>query len=204
MQGQEYLNQISASSKPAKKSSNGILSSKFFLVGAVGLILLVLIIIIGAMLNGNKDGEKNLSYALIAHLNGTTEEIGEFQEFIKTSSLRSDVGSLGGILSNTKSKLTAYLEAKYKFKEKDIGKKTLADAEAAKTALHDELFEAKINGVLDRNIAHKMAYEVSMFMIEESKILKSTRNEELTALLQESYSSLENLYPNFDGFSEGE
>lgn len=203
MQGQEYLNQISASNRPVKKSSSGLLSSKFFIVGAIGVISLVLILIIGAMLSGDQGGEKNLSYALYAHINSTSEEIGEFQEFIKTSSLRSDAGSLNGILSNTKTKLTAYLEGKYKFKEKSIDKKTLANAENAKTELHDELFEAKINGVLDRTFAHKMSYEVSMFMIEENKILKSTKSDELKELLQESYSSLENLYPNFDEFSEG-
>ena len=55
MEGQEYLNQISADNRPVKTSKmSGIFSSKFFWVGVIGIALLIIIIIIGAALGGNK------------------------------------------------------------------------------------------------------------------------------------------------------
>jgi hypothetical protein len=203
MQGQEYLNQISASNRQVQKSGNKILSSKFFIVGAIGAILLVLILIIGAILNAGKGGEEESSYALILHVNSTVEEIQEFQTNIKSSTLRSDAGSLQGVLSNTSTKLTTYLEGKYNYKESNISSSLTAEAEANKAVLHNELFEAKINGILDRIFAHKMVYEISLFLTEEGKLLKMTNDEDLTTILSTSYKSLENLKTNFEDFSEG-
>lgn len=203
MQGQEYLNQISASNRPAKKAGSNIFSSKIFIFGAVALILLVLIIAIGAILSGNKGSEKDLNYALILHIDNTDEKIQEFQPNIKSSKLRSDASSLHGVLSNTSSKLASYLEGKYNYKKKDISESTISKAEEAKNELHDELFEAKINGNLDRIFAHKMSYEVSLFLAEEARIMKTSKNEELSTILTTSYDSLEKLYTNFENFSEG-
>ena len=62
MQGQEYLNQISASNRPVKKSKmNSILSSKLFMGGMIAVVALIVIINIGSILIGNKGGEKNNS-----------------------------------------------------------------------------------------------------------------------------------------------
>ena len=68
--------------------------------------------------------------------------------------------------------------------------------------MESELFEAKINGILDRIYAHKMAYEVSMFLSEESDLMNLTKNEALKEALSSSYNSLENLYNSFNDFSE--
>ena len=78
-------------------------------------------------------------------------------------------------------------------------------AEQAKTeedALLAELFEAKINGILDRIYAHKMAYEITKVMNEESQVYNSTSDDTLKEIVTESYNSLENLYNEFNDFSE--
>ena len=79
----------------------------------------------------------------------------------------------------------------------------MEQATLEKDALHNELFEAKINGIIDRVYAHKMAYEIKTIQNEESRIMKTNKNEDLTGILKESYDSLENLYNSFNDFSEG-
>lgn len=202
MEGQEYLNQISASNRPVKKSSGGILSSKFFWVGLIGIIALIIILIIGALLGGNKGGEKNLGYGLKLHIENVSEMISKYQSNVKSSNLRSSSASLSTILSNTNKELTEYLNTKYGVKDKDINQNLVSDAAMAKDALDQELFKAKINGILDRIYAHKMTYEISAIQNEEAKIINTTKSPELKGLLQTSYTSLENLYNNFNDFSE--
>jgi len=202
MEGQDYLNQISANNRPTKKQQKGILSSKFFLVGAIGLVALIIIIIIGALVNGNKGGEKNLSFALKLHLDNTSSVIEEYQPNVKSSSLRSSSASLDSVISDTNSKLTDFVTAKYEFKEKDVDKKLKDAAARNQEELSNELFEAKINGVLDRVYAHKMSYETSMLMTEEAKLINSSKDDALKSILSTSYDSLKNLYDNFNNFSE--
>lgn len=204
MDGQQYLNQISQSNRPVKAVSGkgGILHSKFFIVGVIGVVLLIIVAIIGSVLGGNKGGEQNLSYKLKLHLDGTAELVQEYQKYIKSSDLRSDSASLYGILSNTSRELTTYLVEKYNFKEKSISKEMQAEADSEKTNLNNELFDARINGVLDRIFAHKMAYEITLITNEETKLVKASKNEALTNSLNDSQQSLNVLYDKFNNFSE--
>lgn len=203
MQGQEYLNQISASNRPVKKSKMGnLFSSKLFIGGMAALIVLIIIMIIGSILGGNKGGEKNNSFKLYLHLAATAEVIDDYQNDIKSSDLRASAASLKGILTNTNKDLTDYLTDKYQFKEKEIDKDFLEEANTSKDGLEAELFEAKINGNLDRIFAHKMAYEISLIATEETQIANSTSNDTLKALLVKSYDSLDSLYNKFGDFSE--
>ena len=205
MEGQEYLNQISATNRPMQKPHKSLFSSKFLLVGIIGLAVLIFIIIIGAIVGGNKTDEKSLNYALKLHVDNTASIIKEYQSNVKSSELRSNSASLQNVLLTTSTDLTNYLTAKYNFKnDKDIDKKLIEEATLAKDELSSELFEAKINGILDRIFAHKMAYEISLIQSEESKILKNTKNDDLQALLNKSYESLTTLYEEFDNFSEAE
>ena len=203
MQGQEYLNQISASNRPVKQSKmTNVLSSKFFIVGVIAVVALIVIIILGSILGGNKGGEKNNCYRLYLHLAATAEVIDDYQNDVKSSDLRASGASLKGVLNNTTKDLTDYLTAKYQFKEKEIDKDFIAEANTAKDGLESELFEAKINGNLDRIFAHKMAYEISLIATEETQIANSTSNDTLKELLTKSYGSLDSLYNNFNDFSE--
>ena len=207
MDGQRYLQQISETNRPVpvadkKGGASGILSSKFFMIGAIGLGLLIVIVVIGAMLGGGKNSTKELSYELKLHLDNTAEVIGEYQEYVKSSDLRSSSASLQGVISNASRDLTKYLEEKYNFDGKNIDEKMEEEAAVARDELSNELFEAKINGILDRIYAHKMTYEISLFMTEETQLVDSANDEALTELLNNSYQSLEKLYSKFNDFSE--
>ncbi len=203
MEGQEYLNQISASNRPVDKPRKNIFSSKFVLVGVIGLAVLIFIIIIGAFLGGNKTDEKSLLYSLKLHVDNTEAIVQEYQSIIKSSELRSYSASLQNVLHTTSADLSGYFTAKYNFKnDKDIDKKLVEEATLAKDSLNSELFEAKINGVLDRIFTHKMAYEISLIQSEESRILKGTKNTDLQEILNKSNESLTTLQENFDNYSE--
>lgn len=206
MDGQDYLNQISAKNRPVKSSGrlSGILKSKFFWVGTIGIGLTLLVVIIGSALTGGKSSEQDLSIALKLHLDNTSAVIKEYQKFVKSSSLRSSSASLDGALTFTSTKLNEYLVSKYQYNGKSIKKNIETEANTAKDALASNLFEAKINGVLDRTFASKMAYEISMIAAEEVKIINTTKNEALKELLGSSRDSLENLYPSFNDFSESQ
>ena len=205
MQGQEYINQISASNRPVKENKlKSILTSKYFLIGAGAFVLLIIIVIIGSAMAGNKGGEKNDSIKLYLHLTNTTEVVDTYQKDIKSSTLRGNASSLKSSLSTTSKKLGDYLTEKYQMKDvtKSADKDFVEEATTVKDGLMSELFEAKINGNLDRIFAHKMAYEIDLIASEEQTILKETKNDTLKAILKESYGSLDSLYSGFNDFSE--
>jgi hypothetical protein len=202
MDRQEYLNQISATNQPTKSPKSGIFASKFFWVGVIGVAAFILIMIIGSALGGGSTSAKDKLYALILHINNTSELISEYQPNVKSSELRSHSASLSSILANTNKGLNDYATSKYNFKEKDIPKKITEEETTAKDELQSELFEAKINGILDRVYAHKMAYEISLITTRESQLLKSANNDDLKEALTTSYNSLNNLYSKFNDFSE--
>ena len=202
MNGQDYLDQISSSVRPAKSKKRGIFSSKFLVVGLVGIICFILIAIIGGILGNNKSGEKNLSFLLALHIDNTAEVIQNYKGEIKSSNLRSITASLSGVLSDTSNKLTSYLQEKYDYNPKNVDKKITEQTTLEKDGLESELFEAKINGILDRIFTHKIKYEISVIMAEESEILDKTRDGSLTEILSTSYKSLSNLYDKFNDYSE--
>ena len=206
MDGQQYLDQISQTNRPVKQSGGGlnkILTSKIFIVGTVGLVLLILIIILGSMIGGGKKSVKELGYELILHLDNTSAVIKEYQSDVKSSRLRANSASLDGVLSNTRSQVNTVLTDELGFSEKkDASDTAEEEAAAVSEELKNELFEAKINGILDRIYAHKMAYEISMFLAEEEQILENTSNENLINAVNTSHESLTNLYDKFNDFSE--
>lgn len=202
MDRQEYLNQISMKSHPTKNSKSGVFASKFFWVGVIGAAIFILILIIGGILGGARGNDKDRLLALILHMDNTSEVIEEYQPNVKSSDLRSYSASLHGVLSNTSRELTDYIAEKYNMKPKDANEGITEEETLAKDNLANELFEAKINGNLDRIYAHKMAYEISLITSREIQLYKSTNNENLKEVLDTSYNSLSNLYDKFNDFSE--
>ena len=203
MEGQDYLNQISAKVRPEKQSKmDKIKSSKLFWIVAGGIILFIIIMIIGGILSGAKTSGKELAFSLKLHLDNTEEVIQEYQSKVKSSTLRSSSASLYSILSNTNRDLTELITTLYNYNEKSVSQTLTEQAQLELDGLKADLFEAKINGNLDRIYAHKMTYEISMIMNEENKLYDNTSSDELKKVLETSYSSLENLYDKFNDFSE--
>ncbi len=205
MDNKDYLEQISAKPPAPKKGLGvgGLLHSKFAIFGIVALVLFVLFAIIGALLGSNKGGVENLAIKLQLHVRNTAEVISTYQPNIKSTGLRSNSASLSTVLTNTNVQLTNYITEQYKVKDKDVNKNITEQAQTEKDALNSDLFEAKINGILDRVYAHKMAYEISKLMTEENELYDKAKDDTLKSILSDSYDSLENLYNGFNDFSEG-
>lgn len=202
MDGQEYLKQISTSNRPTSKKGRNIFTSKYFMLGIGALVVLIIIIIIGSILHGNKNNDKNSLYSLLLHIDNTSKLIQDYQPEIKSSTLRSYSASLYGVLTNTSKKLTKHLTENYDYDSKKVDKKIVEEATLNKDGLESNLFEAKINGLLDRVFTHKMIYEISILDSEEAKIINTTDNSELKEILTTSQKGLEVLYENFNNYSE--
>lgn len=205
MDGQEYLNQISASNRPVKNQSKAgkIFSSIYFKLIAGALVVLIIIMIVGAALSGGKGGAEQQLTVIKLRMDRTMTVIQNYQSSVKSSNLRSSSASLYGVLSNTNTQITAYISEKYgAYKEKSVEKKLLNEADANRDELDSDLFNAKITGMLDRTYAHKMAYEIFWFAQKESSLADSTKDGALKEMLDTSVQSLENLYNNFNDFSE--
>ena len=204
MDSQDYLDQISRAARPPKQKKGGIsdiLSSKWTKLGAAALVLLIYIVILGSILGGKETLEEKCTN-LKLRLDGTVEAISEYQGNIKSSTLRSLSASLKGVFTNTSSGLNTYMAQQYGYeagREKDAVKEAAA---LTRDELMNELFEAKINGLLDRVFAHKMALEIYSVMSDEAGIANSSSDEALKSVLSSSYDSLNNLYPQFNDFSE--
>lgn len=206
MESQDYLNQISV--KPASNAPESgldkILKSKYTWIIGGGVLLFILIAIIGAIIGSGSVSLENELIKLQLRIDSTSEVISEYQPKVRSSALRSSSASLSTVLANTSSKLTSYLAEKYDYKKNNKDNKKITEQiKTEQDGLLNELFEAKITGVLDRTYAQKMAFEVSKILTEESNINKKNRDDELQGIINESYGSLENLYDNLNGFSEG-
>ena len=206
MDGQEYLNQISASVRPEKKSSKmggSFMQSPIFKVLIIGVAALILIIILGSILSGGGKSTLDKNVSLKLHIDNTIDIISTYRGNLKSSNLRSSSVSLSSILSNTSRELGDYIAEKYpSYKEGKEDKDLIEEATLHKDALDSDLFTAKISGTLDRIFALKMAYEISLITSEEASLSESTRDEQLKDILDTSYNSLDNLYNNFSDFSE--
>ena len=206
MDGQEYLNQISAGARPVKQKKTGglggLVASPIFKVAAIGVGVFVVLAIIGGILGGSGGGVEEQATRLLLHIDNTATAVKTYQPSLKSSTLRSHSASFGSVLSNTSRDLAAYMEEKYNYKAQSADKTLVADATLHQDELDSELFNAKINGILDRIYAHKMAYEISLITASESKLYYATRDDALKEIINTSYGSLENLYTLFNDFSE--
>ena len=202
MNQQEYLSQISGNVRPVKapnSSKPGFLSSPIFKIVLIGLVAVIGIIIFGSIISGGKKSPKELLLSLGLHLEGTTTQIGEYQPYLKTSTLRANSASLSTVLADANRTVTEYIENTYS--SASPTKKAEEEAEAATTALGDELFHGRITGTLDEVFAYKMAYEIKVIQAEIDSIYNLLKDESFKSSLSSSYNSLNNLYDLFNNFS---
>lgn len=203
MNGQEYLDEISKSVRPEKAPNGkaGILKSPIFKVGVIGVVVFIFLAMIGAVLGGGS--KMTLEEELVTfdlYLGSTMEAISKYQPSVKSSELRADSASLYSVLSGTERETVTYLTEAYDFDRADDT--LVEDENLHKDELEQDLFQAKITGILDRIFAHKMAYEISMIQSKESEIYDKVTDEAYKSTIESSYNSLETLYSKFNDFSE--
>lgn len=203
MDNKAYLEQIAGSNRPVKKSGLGdIFSSKLIKIVLIGVAALFVIIILGSLLSGGSSNLQDKAISLKVHFDKLIETLETYQPYVKSSDLRGASASLSSISKTTSSDLNEYLAAKYNFKENRVDKSIEEKETSLFEALDQELFEGKINGLLDRTFARKIAQEISTLTARESEIFNKSNDNTLKNILKTSYDSLENLYDSFNNFSE--
>lgn len=200
MDGQDYLNQISASVRPEKKSKLDFMNSKIFKIIAGAVVALIVIIAIGNILGGGKAGVRDQAISLKLNIDSTLEVISTYQPNVKSSTLRSSSASLYSILSNTNRELTTFITENYTYNAKKDDKNFAGAVALERDGLESALFEAKINGILDQVYASKIAYTISLICSKETSLINATSNAELKSILSSSYNSLDTLYSQFSDF----
>lgn len=206
MDNQAYLNQISnnlnSSSQKTKFSFSNFLSPKLIIFFVAAAISFIIIVIIGNIINGSNSNIKNTTISLNLHTNNLTSTISTYQPNLKSSELRGYSASLSNILSETSSILSNYIEKTYKIKQINTYDASLTETETSLSeSINNELFSAKINGILDRTYAHTMAYEITIITAHEYEIFNSL-DDDMKTSIESSYNSLSNLYDKFNNFSE--
>lgn len=202
MDGQDYLNQISASVRPEKKSKMSFLNSTIFKVIVGAAVAFILLAIVGVILGGGKAGAKDQAIALKLNIDSTMTVISKYQPSVKSSDLRSSSASLYSVLSNTNRDLSSFITENYDYNSKNDDKKFAETVALERDGLDSALFQAKINGILDQVYANKMAYIISLIYSKEASLYNATNNKELESILTSSMNSLDNLYDKFNDYQK--
>lgn len=200
MDNQAYLDQISPI--PKKTILNGdLFKSKILKLIIGGVAAVIAIIIFGTIINSG-ESEQTKCIKLQLHANNLSQIIKDYQPAVKSSSLRSNSTSFDSILANIEVTNEKYLKEKFDFKKSSIDKKLEAKENDLYAELNNDLFTAKINGLLDRTYARKMSYEATVLRSYIEEVYKKTKNEEYKNELESFFNSLNVLEETFDSFSE--
>lgn len=201
----EYLNQISQSNRPTKRSfmkpKGGLKTSMVVKLVAGGIVLFFLLMAFGSMLGnlGNKSSE--LTKQVYVRTTNLNQVVTTFNRDLKSSQLRAIGTSLATVLTNTSNQLSAYLVKDGKDKNALIPDTKTTESEAALTdELNTTLTNAKLNGVLDRFYDNQIGLQVSLLMAQVSELNARTKDSELKQILLPFYSSLSTIHQSFESF----
>jgi len=186
----DYLNQIS----PQQQKTPFRLTLRMVIIGAVGLVILVIIfsIIIGAVNNSRKTPWEQLS----AKLSTTSTVVANSTTLIKNSQLRSLNSDLKIYLTNTTRDLETPL------KRLDIDAKKLPASVIEKeqtTGITDRLENARLNAKYDSTYAREMSYQLATILSLYQQLYNATTKEDTKTFLKTSY---DNLLPTQKALSE--
>lgn len=201
MDNLSYLNQISASAAPpsTKKSTSPLpfLQQKgfriFIIIAGAIIVLSIIFGIISSIFNRETDYVPRLQLRT-TNLYST---ITDYSSQIKSSSLRAANSSLATIIGNMSDTLSTYIDPKY-----EIPPKVEEEEEAISSELSAALFEAKINGLLDRTYARQLAYSISIILSLEEEALSHTSDQSIKAYLTTSAENLNKILPAFSEYSD--
>ncbi|MBR0460575.1 hypothetical protein IJI91_01110 [Candidatus Saccharibacteria bacterium] len=205
MDGQEYLDQISASTAPSGQASKfdlkNILSSKLFRIIGAGVILIILLIVVGNIISSASNKGRELAEQLELRLTNLATMLDEeSNEYLKDTDLRSYNTALIGIIKDTDTKLTDYLTEAYKFNTKNIPANIQKEETAYIEALQAELEEARLNGLYDRTYVNSMSTEINLIIALEENILDRTSSEGLANILNQSIANFTSILETYDNY----
>lgn len=203
MDNLEYLNQISQSNRPVKRSlkSSDRKTNLIIKFSIVGVVLFFLMMAFGAMvgnLNTKSDDLVKQIYTRTVNLNSS---LNTYNRDLKSSRLRAIGVSLSAILTNASNQLSNYLTANSKDKNIALDEKTTASEAAIIEELNTSLTNAKLNGVLDRYYDNQIGLQVSLLLSQTSELLARTKDAELITIVTNLHTSLETIHQNLVNYS---
>lgn len=198
-----YLNQISASTKPSKKGASDRLFSPTvikFIIGGVA--AAILMIIVGSLLGGLNNKPVDLTKQLYVRSENLGKTYDTFYKKIKSNKLRSANSTFSSALTDLRVKIANRLADGYQYDVSKIDSGLVASETAYIEALNKILDDSNLNNILDRTYAREIAYQISLLISIESEISERTKDQELKTIVENSKTVLETLKPQFDDFSD--
>ncbi len=101
MDSLEYLNQISKSNRPVKKSSGDVSKTTIIKIAAGGIVLFVLIIAFGSLLGNLSSKVGNTTKQLYSRTDQVNSTLRTYNKSLKSSRLRAIGSSLQTVLTGT-------------------------------------------------------------------------------------------------------
>ena len=208
MNNKEYLDQISASTRPAKPANEGFfgfnISPKMGKLIIGGFIAAILIIVIGgiASMVGGGSSERDYLDRIYLRSENLMTAISSYNNKIKSSELRSMGNSLNAVLSETSYNVSTILKTDFEATAGTPAKEKIKTEEDEDLeALTSSLETARISGTLDRIYAHNFTYAIEMLMNLETEAIGKAKGQNTITALTTSRSNLEQLYTQFDNFA---
>lgn len=209
MDKQQYLNHISSNSgRPSSAAAPGetslldkLLVPKNLKIILIALALIIILMIVAASLGSGAEKATELTGRLSLRLGNLNSTISSYSGKIKNPELRAISTSLSTTFTDTSRDLTALLP------ELEIDPGSLSESTSATletdhiTELNTVLYNASLNGILDRVYANNLTRETSLLVSLELDILSRTENTNLTALLTKSSTDLTALHSRISDFA---
>ena len=126
-----------------------------------------------------------------------------YNPMIKSSQLRSLGASLSSTLNNSSTQIANYFTELDLEDEERTPSPSIQDEETLiSDNLNATLYNAQLNGLLDRTYLNQITLQISLLLSLETQISSKTNDEELLYIISLSTSNLEVILNNFNNFSD--
>lgn len=200
----DYLNQISKSNRTAKTTKSSSFNWHLVLKLIIGIatiltILTSIVVISNAGSSRNSDLTKQL-YTRITNVNKT---ISTYNPKLKSSQLRSVNYSLSGILTATGAQLEAYIKSLDSSSKTPLAlsSKTATEEELAASNINTTLYNAQLNGVLDRIYPTQIHLQVSLMMTMATELVSRDQDPALISIMDNFYTNLSAIEQTLDNYT---
>lgn len=202
MDKKAYLEQIAVKGK--QQDSTPLFSPKLIKIIAVGLVLLITLLIVGAMLgsaNHSNDATYQKLYLRLKNLSASSSPIYKYNDDIRSSTLRAYNSTLRTTLKTQTSDINALLPSTG-VDLATIDATVSSEETALVTNFETRLKSGKLNGQFDRTYASETYYQITLLITLEREVATQTDNEQLKATLLNSVQALTKIQESFKNYSD--
>ena len=199
-----YLKEISASNRPVSNVANTSKSPKTAMVVkivAIGAVLFFLLMAVGALVGSLKGKTDDLLKQLYLRTTNMSTIMEDYNQYLKSSDLRSLGASLAGTLTNATNQLAGVVGVEDP-EAMAPDAETMEEETAVLEELNTSLTNARLNGILDRAYANLVGLQVSLIMSMISELEERTSDAKLLEVLSAYRGNLEVLHQGFEAYDD--